>query len=267
MARLPSRTTQQESRPALPVALPVSLLAALQPRKSRYRSAFLVLAILLSISTYLLVRPSWSLSLHKDTPAVDQLAVALESARNSRLSGTTRKHKKIFNSGEQVRLDPSQELAAISSFLASLPQNIIPLSVDPSVTIDPQLVLDFDTRSVRAMEEVRHIVADVWLRNPVFLYSKLYSPASREIKAMLGKMNLRPTPTIMDVDIRDDAEVLEPIIRRLTSSSELPVLLVGGKPAGSIEEIRLLDRSGELRKMVAASGAVIDGSKKKKHRH
>lgn len=255
----------------MPFTLPVSLLVALHSRKARYRSALLVVGVLLFISTYiLLIQPTFSPSYalaHQDTPASEQLAVALESARNSRLSGTSRKHKKLFRSGDQIKLDPSQELAAISSFLASLPHNIIPSSVDPSVTIDPQLVLDFDTRSSRAKEEVRHMVADVWLRNPVFLYSKLYSPASREVKAMLARMNLRPAPTIIDVDIRDDAEVLQPIVYRLTSSSELPVLLIGGKPVGTIEEIRLLDASGELRKLVANSGAVIDGVKRKKHKH
>ncbi|KAG5637521.1 hypothetical protein H0H81_004272 [Sphagnurus paluster] len=253
MARLFSRPSQpSRTRSSMPLTLPVSLLVALHSRKARYRSALLVVGVLLFISTYiLLIRPTFSPSYalaHQDTPASEQLAVALESARNSRLSGTSRKHKKLFRSGDQIKLDPSQELAAISSFLASLPHNIIPSSVDPSVTIDPQLVLDFDTRSSRAKEE-------------------LYSPASREVKAMLARMNLRPAPTIIDVDIRDDAEVLQPIVYRLTSSSELPVLLIGGKPVGTIEEIRLLDASGELRKLVANSGAVIDGVKRKKHKH
>ncbi|GLB37405.1 putative expressed protein [Lyophyllum shimeji] len=272
MARLFNRTTQQGSRTSLPMAttLPMTLFMALQSRKTRYRSTLVVLAVLLCLSTYLLARSSSSAShtlLHKDMPSDDQMPVVFEEASHSHVSGTARKHRKVHKDREQVTLDPSQELAAISSFLASLPQNVIPLSVDPSVTVDPQLVLDFDTRSPRAAAEVQHMVADVWLRNPVFLYSKLYSPASREVKAMLAKMDLRPAPTIIDVDIRDDAEVLEPIIKRLSSSSDLPVLLIGGKPVGSMKEIRLLDKSGELRKLVAASGAVVDGSKKKQHKH
>ncbi|KAG6911163.1 hypothetical protein DXG01_003903 [Tephrocybe rancida] len=204
--------------------------------------------------------------LHNDIPATDQLAVALESIRNSRVPGAVRKHKKLSRIGEQVTLNQAEELAAISSFLASLPQNVIPLSVNPSVAIDPQLVLDFDTRSARAAEEVQHMVVDVWQRNPVFLYSKLYSPASREIKSILAKMNIRPSPTIIDVDIRDDAKVLEPIICRLTSSEELPVLLVGGNHVGSVETIRSLEKDGGLRKLILASGAVI-GPKKKFHGH
>jgi hypothetical protein len=73
----------------------------------------------------------------------------------------------------QVALDASQELAAITSFMAALPQNVIPLSVDPAQTIDPQLVLDFDTRSPGATEEVDEVVRDVWLRNPVVIFSKV----------------------------------------------------------------------------------------------
>ncbi|KAG6866232.1 hypothetical protein C0991_007257 [Blastosporella zonata] len=268
-----TRPTLEESwSHPMPQTLPSSIIAALQPRKAKSKSAIIAFAALLCMSAYLLIaRPSLSPSqamLHNDTPASGQLAMALESTRNSRVSGSVRKHKKLSRIGEQLVLDGPQELAAISSFLASLPQNVIPLSVDPSVTIDPQLVLDFDTRGSRAAEEVQHMVADVWQRNPVFLYSKLYSPASREVKSMLAKMDIRPAPTIMDVDLRDDAVVLEPILRRLSSSAELPVLLIGGKYVGSVEEIRSLDKNGGLRELVLASGAVIGGSKKKKsHGH
>jgi hypothetical protein len=72
-----------------------------------------------------------------------------------------------------MALTPAQELAAVSSFLASLPQNVIPPSVDPALPIDPELVLDFDTRSPHAMEEVERVVDDVWSRNPVMLYGKV----------------------------------------------------------------------------------------------
>ncbi|KAF9462437.1 hypothetical protein BDZ94DRAFT_1165919 [Collybia nuda] len=250
-----------------------NFVTALQPRKTRHRSTFIAVAALLVVSTYVFFARHPSLSSYAlrraDTPAVDQIAVALEAMHNSRLSGGTRasrKHKHLLNKGVQLALDPAQELAAVSSFLASLPQNVIPLSVDPSVTIDPQLVLDFDTRNPRAQEEVQHMVDDVWSRNPIFLYSKLYSPSSREIKTMLKKMNIRPAPTIIDVDIRDDAEVLMPMMSRLTSALEFPILLVGGKYVGSIEDIRAMDKSGELRKAISASGAVIDGGKRKKHR-
>ena len=79
-------------------------------------------------------------------------------------------------------------------------------------------------------------------------------------------MYLKPAPTIIDIDVRDDADVLKPILARLTSSTELPILLVNGKPVGSIEDIRELVKSGELQEMIETAGAVINGAKAKKHR-
>lgn len=73
----------------------------------------------------------------------------------------------------QIELSAPQELAAITGFLASLPQNMIPLSVDPTQPIDPQLVLDFDTRGAKAVKAVEEMVEDVWTQNPVVLYAKV----------------------------------------------------------------------------------------------
>ena len=41
--------------------------------------------------------------------------------------------------------------------------------------LDPQLVLDFDTRSPQAAEELDELVRDVWHRNPVVIFSKVRS--------------------------------------------------------------------------------------------
>ncbi|KAJ3514615.1 hypothetical protein NMY22_g14673 [Coprinellus aureogranulatus] len=163
-----------------------------------------------------------------------------------------------------LELSPEEELAAISSFIASLPQNVIPPTVDPVQPIDPQLVLDFDTRSSRATDEVRHMVDDVWSRNPVFVYSKLYSPVSRELKTILANLYLKPAPTIVDVDMRDDADVLKPVLSRLTGSDELPILLIGGKVFSSMDEIREMAKDERLAQLVSEAGAMVNGAKKKK---
>jgi hypothetical protein len=62
----------------------------------------------------------------------------------------------------------------------------------------------------------------------------------------------------------DDAGVLIPLLFRLTNSTELPILLIGGKPVGSIDTIRELDANGELKALVTHAGAVLDGSKKRR---
>lgn len=252
-----------------------SMSAFLHPRKYKYRTTFLALLSLIFLSTYFFFTFSSTLApsisqQRIDFPA-DHLALALESLRNSRLADMDTGLHSITVKGKsrhrtQVRLDSAQELAAISSFLASLPQNVLPHTVDPSTPLDPQLVLDFDTRGPRASDEVRAMVEEVWSRNPVFVYSKLYSSASRELKSILANMYLEPAPTIIDIDVRDDADVLKPILARLTSSRVLPILLVNGNPVGSIEDIRELVKSGELQKMIEAAGAVINGAKAKKYR-
>jgi glutaredoxin-related protein len=70
----------------------------------------------------------------------------------------------------------------------------------------------------------------------------------------------------MDVDTRDDVEVLAPILTRLTGFPELPILLISGKPVGSMTQIREMLASGELQRLIKASGAVIGGGKRRKHK-
>jgi hypothetical protein len=129
-----------------------------------------------------------------------------------------------------ISLSPEQELSALTAFMAALPQNVIPTNIDPAQPIDPQLVLDFDTRSPQAEQEIDDLVIDVWIGNPVVLFSKvtstprppplfilacvaltyhgqLHSSASRELKSILSDMDLQPPPTIFDVDQRGTPSV------------------------------------------------------------
>ncbi|KAF5351703.1 hypothetical protein D9756_007654 [Leucocoprinus leucothites] len=271
------------------IFLPVAAVSHL--RKARQQAYLLALLslILLTAYVFLLRRHDTGSSLvlrepDSTRPSPSQLSLALESIRNSGVDFKPRPKK----TAEQIRLTDAQELAAVSSFLASLPsQNQIPSFVDPSSPIDPQLVLDFDTRGPRASKEVVAMVEDVWSRNPVFLYSKVsglpkgtrrttelsnfrnqhYSAASREVKMILDNFNLKPTPTIIDVDVRDDADVLIPMLHRLTSIHEFPILIVAGRLVGTLEDVRQMNNNGTLRQMIAQSGARIEGARRRKHRH
>lgn len=277
-SRVNSRTPLQSSPPMVTSITPLSafLMAVFHPRKAMQRTTFVAFLALVSLTAYIFVAQASNLSpsialRHADSPAADQLAVALETIQNSGLTPQiphrNRVGKGYRNSNvSPLRLDPSQELAAITSFLASLPHNVIPPTVDASLPIDPQLVLDFDTRGYRAHDEVRAMVDDVWSRNPVLLYSKLYSSSSREIKAILDNLNLFPSPTIIDVDVRDDAAILLPVLKRLLPFPDLPILLIGGRAVGSVEEVRELEKNGELQTLITASGSTIDGAKRRKHK-
>lgn len=81
----------------------------------------------------------------------------------------------------------------------------------------------------------------------------------------MDSYHLKPLPTIIDVDLRDDADVLTPTLNRLTSVDNLPVLIVAGKTVGTVEDIRKFEADGTLRQMIAQSGAVINEARKNKH--
>lgn len=60
-----------------------------------------------------------------------------------------------------------------------------------------------------------------------------------------------------------DEDVLKPLLLRLTDSTDIPILLIGGKTVGTFEEIRYMYNKGELAKAISAAGAIVDGAKKK----
>nr|GAT46887.1 predicted protein [Mycena chlorophos] len=272
-----SRTPLRGHRAAESISLPFAVVAALNPKRTRNRTSILALLALISLIGFVLcsyyplpMAPTYLLRVPPDGGAAANQVVLDQQQQQQRrpaTGGSLKKHHHSTISRPTIVLSQSQELAAVSSFLASLPQNVIPPYVDPTRPIDPELVLDFDTRSPTAMEEVERVVEYVWAQNPVMLYCKQYSPLSRELKAMLAELNLRPPPMIMDVDMRDDAEVLMPLLARLADTPELPILLVGGQPMGSMDDIRRELKSGELKRQISAAGAVIGGGGKRKKHH
>lgn len=233
------------------------------PRKSRQRATILCLMSLVILTTYVCLvsppalAPGQSPHRHHHPSAEDAWRQLVEKLPRPPPGGVHRHRPEIVLSLEQ-------ELGAVTAFMAALPQNVIPPDVDPTQPIDPQLVLDFDTRSPRAEEEIDNVVSDVWLRNPVVVFSKTVSPVSRELKSILDAMHLNPSPTIFGVDQRADATVLIPLLFRLTDSSELPILLIGGKPVGSMDAIRELNNNERLKALVVHAGAVLDGPRKRR---
>lgn len=61
-----------------------------------------------------------------------------------------------------------------------------------------------------------------------------------------------------------DEHVLTQLLYRLTSATELPILLIGGRTIAEPKEIKWLAETGELQKAITEAGAVVDGSRKKK---
>jgi glutaredoxin len=177
-------------------------------------------------------------------------------------------HKDVLASRPQIALTPEEELAALSSFIISLPdQNILPPSVDPSQPTDPQLILDFDTRADGAEAELKRLVTATWENYPVVMYTKP-SAVTRGLRALIDSFNLRPKPIVIEVHERPDAETLEPVLQRLAGSSSFPILLVDGVliDVSTSDRLQELSESGTLKALVSEAGAIINGGRRRKGR-
>lgn len=154
-----------------------------KPKQYWQRTTFLALFALIIVSVYVLLvsQPSLTpVALHDANRSIQNAATQRLSKLSSeayRLAAIHRKRPTGSSSAaipsKPLQLTPEQELAAVTDFLASLPQNVIPSDADPSKAIDPQLVLDFDATSPQAEEMYKDLVHDAWTRYPVVLYSKV----------------------------------------------------------------------------------------------
>ncbi|EKM54653.1 uncharacterized protein PHACADRAFT_258644 [Phanerochaete carnosa HHB-10118-sp] len=257
---------------------------ARKPRQYWQRTTFLALFTLVVVSVYVLLVSQPSLSPIGNPQGSDKSFASIATQRLSRLSEKAHRLTAVHRKRPQgtttstfeadattdtlpaLQLTPEQELAAVTTFLASLPQNVIPSNVDPSKPIDPQLVLDFDTRNPQALTEIAQLEHDAWVRYPVVFYSKMHSPISRDLEKIILELNLLPGPAIIPVEYRPDEEVLRPLLERLTGASELPILLVGGKIIGTPQEVKYMHSKGSLARAISDAGAIVDGLRKKKGR-
>lgn len=150
------------------------------PRKQRkkLRTAFLALVSLFTFTCYLLfiaypsLNRSRSLLTHvqdHDRPHGNHIP---DQPSTVPLRKVTHQLQPVPAPRPQLALSPTEELAALSAFIAALPHNVLPPSVDPNAPLDPQLVLDFDPRSESASDELDSLVEHVWSRFPVMLFTK-----------------------------------------------------------------------------------------------
>lgn len=152
------------------------------PRKHRakHRTALIALFSLLTFTCYLLfvAYPSLELSRSLLTHVRDHDRPHGHEESHLQDQPPTKHHK-----GQHLQpvppprlplsLSPTEELAALSAFIAALPHNVLPPTVNPDLPLDPQLVLDFDPRSDSAREELDRVMEQVWSRFPVMLFTKV----------------------------------------------------------------------------------------------
>jgi hypothetical protein len=260
----PASTSSRFSPPRFTIS------QSLISRQWLQRTTFIALFSLFSVSVYILLLNGSS---NLEPAALPQevkspFRAAMKTIAHSHGRPWRPSHKDVLASRPQITLTPEQELAALSSFIISLPdQNILPPSVDPSQPIDPQLIIDFDTRADGAEAELKRLVTATWENYPVVMYTKP-SAVTRELRTLIDSFNLRPTPIVIDINERPDVDTLEPVLQRLAGSSSFPLLLVDGSliDVSTSDRLQELGGSGTLQILVTESGAIINGGKRRKGR-
>ena len=82
----------------------------------------------------------------------------------------------------------------------------------------------------------------------VILYTKDYCAFCRQAKALLQSKGV----SFEEIDLSDN-EALQETVWRLSGRRTVPQIFVDGKPLGGYQEIRALDATGELDKILAAN--------------
>ncbi|ADV19495.1 Hypothetical Protein CGB_A2760C [Cryptococcus gattii WM276] len=160
-----------------------------------------------------------------------------------------------FESGEE-------ELAALISFVTSTTSNVIP-HLDPSVPLDPSVILDFDPSHPNARDDLLLLQTEINALYPLVLYGRMRDPHYREIKRLLSEVKITPAPLVIEVDQRKDHKVFIPTVARLLGD-ELPVITLQGKKLGGYKEIMAMHEAGTLKDRLQKDGAVLVRELKKK---
>lgn len=151
---------------------PTTLITpVLTPGRRRLHTAFAALAALFIVSLYFVTAPL--LSLPNATPSSSSSDWSRFKSQHNATKHGQNSWSLAHSHRKPITLDTDAELAAVTNFIASLASNAIPPTVDPSKPIDPELVLGFDIRSPRALEDLQELRVDVWEKNPVIIFSEV----------------------------------------------------------------------------------------------
>lgn len=78
--------------------------------------------------------------------------------------------------GAITQLTPDEELAALLAFITSTTANALP-PLDPTVPLEPSVILDFDYTKSTAQSDLKILMEDVISRYPVVLVGRMRDPS------------------------------------------------------------------------------------------
>ncbi|KAF9520325.1 hypothetical protein BS47DRAFT_1287228, partial [Hydnum rufescens UP504] len=90
--------------------------------------------------------------------------------------------------------------------------------------------------------------------SPVVIFSKTYCTFSKRAKALIEQYDITPKPLIIEVDLRDDGDIVKAELGRLTGRSTFPNILVHSKSIGGSDDLAALHASGALKGILVEAG-------------
>jgi len=97
---------------------------------------------------------------------------------------------------------------------------------------------------------------------PIVVFSKTYCPYSKKAKVLLATYNLVPPPKFVEVDLREDGDLIKLILGRLTTRDTFPNVMLHGKSLGGSDDIQVLHDEGKLKQIFEQGGVQVSGDVK-----
>lgn len=83
---------------------------------------------------------------------------------------------------------------------------------------------------------------------------------SQKAKRLLASYNIHPAPRIVEVDTRNDGQLIKSLLGRYTKRNTFPNILLRGKSIGGSDDIQKLHEEDKLREILESAGLSIGPS-------
>ncbi|THH09553.1 hypothetical protein EW146_g8654 [Bondarzewia mesenterica] len=153
----------------------------------------------------------------------------------------------------------ADEIHGLLYFVVNKPDKMLSLESHELLGLDPAKPIDLKVYESGdlAKPDWRKRVKDLDAQTPLVVFSKTYCQFSKRAKELLATYDLVPPPKIIEVDLRDDGDLIKAILTRLTSRSTFPNAILLGKSIGGSDDLHHLHRTGQLKPLLEKAGLKV----------
>ncbi|KAF8326548.1 thioredoxin-like protein [Cantharellus anzutake] len=165
-------------------------------------------------------------------------------------SSPTDFYRKYYRDRDWTTTD---ELRGLVYFTSSFPGR----SLDPR---DGHLPYTFGKTTRRDANVWKEKIRAIDTVAPVVIFSKTYCPFSTRAKELFAKLDTQPKPLVIEVDLREDTDIVKNELSRLTGRATFPNILLRSKSIGGFDDVQSLYESGQLLTMLRDGHIVVHGA-------